>query len=152
MYYLEIWKFLDMWCTWFRVKVTINARCRHIKVIVGTLPQSNSEGMFRQTFLICNILVSFIAAYQRCPVKEGQRKGTVNDRYIVETSGLAYSRRAQGVLWVHNDSGGSTWINAISEQGTDKYFIYLKCHFYPFSPFTNLRSEACRGEVAWHQM
>ena len=21
------------------------------------------------------------------------------------------------VLWVHNDSGGSTWINAISEQG-----------------------------------
>ena len=99
------------------MEITINARSRHIKVIVGALPQSNSEGMFRQTFFICNILVSFLAAYQRCSVKEGQRKGTVNDRYIVETSGLAYSRRAQGVLWVHNDSGGSTWINAISEQG-----------------------------------
>ena len=70
-----------------------------------------------KTILICSLVVSFITGYERCSVKEGQRKGTVNDRYIIETSGLAYSRRAQRVLWVHNDSGGSTWINAISEQG-----------------------------------
>ena len=69
-----------------------------------------------------------------CSVGKGERKGNINDGHIKEASGLAYSRRSKEVninrcaplwlsiiliqvLWVHNDSGGSTWINAISEHG-----------------------------------
>merc|ERR1712130_322605 len=55
--------------------------------------------------------------HQQCSVGEGEWKANINDGYITEASGLAYSRRSDEVLWVHNDSGGSTWINAISEHG-----------------------------------
>jgi len=57
------------------------------------------------------------ATHQQCSVGEGEWKANINDGYITEASGLAYSRRSDEVLWVHNDSGGSTWINAISEHG-----------------------------------
>ena len=74
------------------------------------------------------------AVYRMCSVGKGERKGNINDGHIKEASGLAYSRRSKEVniyrcvplwssivliqvLWVHNDSGGSTWINAISEHG-----------------------------------
>ena len=80
------------------------------------------------------------ALNQQCSVGEGEFKGKINDSEIREASGLAYSRRSEKVavfsedwhlinchhllsmipiqvLWVHNDSGGGTWINAISEHG-----------------------------------
>jgi len=52
-----------------------------------------------------------------CSVSEGVSMGNINDGYITEASGLAYSRRSGQALWVHNDSGGSTFINAVSEHG-----------------------------------
>ena len=36
-------------------------------------------------------------AYQRCSVGEGEVRGNINDDRITETSGLAYSRRSEGV-------------------------------------------------------
>ena len=36
-------------------------------------------------------------AYQRCSVGEGEIRGNINDHRITETSGLAYSRRSEGV-------------------------------------------------------
>jgi hypothetical protein len=38
-------------------------------------------------------------------------------RDIVESSGLALSRRTPGVLWTHNDSGHEPWIFAIDSTG-----------------------------------
>ena len=36
-------------------------------------------------------------AYQRCSVGEGEVRGNITDDRITETSGLAYSRRSEGV-------------------------------------------------------
>ena len=36
-------------------------------------------------------------AYQRCSVGEGEIRRNINDDRITETSGLAYSRRSEGV-------------------------------------------------------
>ena len=56
--------------------------------------------------------------YADCPIGEPLDKGTINsDGSIPEASGLAYSRRQDGVLWTFNDSGGENKIYAISEQG-----------------------------------
>merc|ERR1711971_259772 len=82
--------------------------------------------MLTKAILICSIptyltnaamIKGHGSAYQHCPVGEGEWKGNINDGQMKEVSGLAYSRRSQEVLWVHNDSGGSTWIDAISERG-----------------------------------
>ena len=52
-------------------------------------------------------------------------KGTINsDGSLPEASGLAYSRRTDGVIWTFNDSGGENKIYAISEQG-DRRAIHL---------------------------
>ena len=41
-----------------------------------------------------------------------------NDGTIPEASGLAYSRRTDGVLWTFNDGGATrNRVHAISEQG-----------------------------------
>ena len=41
--------------------------------------------------------------------------GIINN--VPEASGLAYSRRTNGILWTINDSGNSAKVHAISEQG-----------------------------------
>jgi hypothetical protein len=43
--------------------------------------------------------------------------GRLENPKIVEASGLAPSRRADGILWVHNDSGHEPAIYAISQEG-----------------------------------
>ncbi len=42
----------------------------------------------------------------------------LTDRRIVESSGLAVSRRHEGVLWTHNDSGDSARLYAIGPDGS----------------------------------
>ena len=59
------------------------------------------------------------ALSEQCAVGEGEWQANINDGYMTEISGLAYSRAQPETLWVHNDSGGSTWINAISEHGNN---------------------------------
>merc|ERR1739838_568110 len=52
--------------------------------------------------------------------------GTITDGHLTEISGLAYSRQAYNVLWVHNDSDGSPIINAISQDGRRLADVELK--------------------------
>merc|ERR1711962_194015 len=52
-----------------------------------------------------------------CSIGAPVYMGTISDRYLSEISGLAYSRQAYNVLWVHNDSDGAPIINAISQDG-----------------------------------
>ena len=58
--------------------------------------------------------------YEDCPIGEPVDNGSINNdgtNYLPEASGLAYSRRTDGVLWTFNDSGGPAKVFAISEQG-----------------------------------
>ena len=52
------------------------------------------------------------------------KKGTIPRGSIPEPSGLAYSRRTNGVIWTFNDNGGENKIFAISEKG-DRRAIQL---------------------------
>ena len=56
-----------------------------------------------------------------CPeFNEGTESGTVASSAIVEASGIVASRRNEGVLWVHNDSGDSPpRVFAMSTSGAD---------------------------------
>ena len=90
-------------------------------------------------FILVYILVTSLAnAYQRCSVGDGVKKGTINDRYINEASGLVYSRKSSKVLWVHNDSGGTNWIYAISEQGKQNMFINKRAVWLGYLPWPTL--------------
>jgi hypothetical protein len=60
-----------------------------------------------------------VAVAQTCPSFDpAVNAGTVQSREIVEASGLAASRQFPGVLWVHNDSGNSARIYAMTTTGT----------------------------------
>jgi len=53
-----------------------------------------------------------------CPSFESpQNKGKI-PQVLTEASGLAASRKHEGVLWVHNDSGDGPFIYAINTNGT----------------------------------
>jgi len=55
----------------------------------------------------------------RCPqFISGRKVGTLKSSLIDETSGIAASRKNTGVLWVHNDSGDSARVFAISTAGS----------------------------------
>jgi hypothetical protein len=47
----------------------------------------------------------------------GHQVGTVQGEHLGEISGVVASRRHDGVLWVHNDSGGDPAVDAIDETG-----------------------------------
>ena len=54
-----------------------------------------------------------------CPsIQSPKQAGSLKDPAINEASGLAVSRKNKGVLWVHNDSGDSARVFALSESGT----------------------------------
>jgi len=57
--------------------------------------------------------------YEDCSIGERVEEGILNnDGTVPEASGLAYSRRTDGVLWTFNDGGDTrNKIHAISEQG-----------------------------------
>lgn len=53
-----------------------------------------------------------------CPDYDaGTRLGTVQDHTITEISGVVASRRQDGVLWVHNDSGDDPRLYALARDG-----------------------------------
>ena len=57
-----------------------------------------------------------------------------NDGNVPEASGLAYSRRSDGVLWTFNDGGETrNKVHAISEQGV-RGAIQLPERFHEQSP------------------
>ena len=67
------------------------------------------------------LLVGFLladGAVADCPVfLDGQNMGTVESVYINEASGIAFSGKNPGVLWVHNDSGDSARVFAMDIYG-----------------------------------
>ena len=59
-----------------------------------------------------------LSALADCPTfMDGAQLGTVESSLLTEISGVAASRKNADVLWVHNDSGDSARIYAMSIQG-----------------------------------
>ncbi len=50
---------------------------------------------------------------------KGRTLATLANRHIYESSGLACSRRRDGIFWTHNDSGGGAEIFAFDNKGQD---------------------------------
>ena len=51
---------------------------------------------------------------------DAHRSGTFRNRALQESSGVAVSRRAPGILWTFNDSGNAPWLFATDTLGTDR--------------------------------
>lgn len=60
---------------------------------------------------------ALVAALSANDFDRGDQVGEVDSDPIGEASGLVASRRNPGVLWTHNDSGGSNRVFAIDSQG-----------------------------------
>jgi hypothetical protein len=56
-------------------------------------------------------------AERLCAGKRPQRAGTIADPEITEASGVVQSRKYKNVLWVHNDSGDTARVFAITRKG-----------------------------------
>ncbi len=57
-------------------------------------------------------------AEERCrDYADGKRVGVIDDKDLVEASGLVASELQPGVLWSHNDSGGAATLYALDEDG-----------------------------------
>ncbi len=70
------------------------------------------------TFAMGPLLSHPLSAMADCPTfMESVQLGTVESSLLVEISGVAASRKNADVLWVHNDSGDSARIYALSIQG-----------------------------------
>ncbi len=50
----------------------------------------------------------------------------IQNRSLIETSGICASRRIKGLIWAHNDSGDPARIFAFGENGEDYATIYLE--------------------------
>ena len=69
-------------------------------------------------FAIGLLLSHPLSALADCPTfMDGVQLGAVESSLLVEISGVAASRKNADVLWVHNDSGDSARIYAMSIQG-----------------------------------
>jgi len=84
------------------------------------------------TFLSAQLIITSVSGGRYCSVHRGVKKGQINDRYIHEASGLAYTRRPghSGIFWTHNDSPdhgeAGNWINAISVNGQRRAGVELQ--------------------------
>jgi hypothetical protein len=62
-----------------------------------------------------------------CPsFANGVQVGTVASKSLIEISGIAASRKNQGVIWAHNDSGDSARVYAFNAKGTHLCTCNLK--------------------------
>jgi hypothetical protein len=50
---------------------------------------------------------------------EGEIRGVLENKEIVEASGLAVSRNNPSLIWVHNDSGHPNWLYVVGENAED---------------------------------
>lgn len=70
--------------------------------------------------VLCGTSVQSSATAQSCPTfAKPATIGSVASNALTEASGIAASRRNPGVLWSHNDSGGSNNVFAIGLNGAD---------------------------------
>lgn len=73
-------------------------------------------------FIVPHVLFSVmcvlsISEAQTPKFQSGRQVGTVQTTLITEASGIVASRKNPGVLWIHNDSGDSARIYAVSLEG-----------------------------------
>jgi hypothetical protein len=52
-------------------------------------------------------------------------QATFQSPRVIESSGVAVSRKYPGVLWTHNDSGDGPYLYATNLQGTDRGFLLV---------------------------
>lgn len=68
--------------------------------------------------LPCLLLAAALPAQEPAPEPvESRQAAVLKDRRINEASGLAPSRRHEGVFWTHNDSGGEPCLFGINQKG-----------------------------------
>ena len=82
--------------------------------------KEQSYSYLRITLLPC-ILVSVSSCQtgaQPAEFSPGQATGMVTSEEITEASGMVASRKQNDVLWIHNDSGHSPTVYAVTPQGT----------------------------------
>ncbi len=72
---------------------------------------------FSLLFVIIISATAFASSQQFPNYSNGKRIGGLKSNLISEASGIAASRQNPGVLWVHNDSGDSARLFAISKSG-----------------------------------
>lgn len=73
------------------------------------------------------VLTACSAPVEKAPVFTGPlTAGTLTEPRSSEVSGLAASRRAPGILWAHEDSGGEPVLHAIAADGTPRGQIRLR--------------------------
>lgn len=60
-----------------------------------------------------------------CAVAAGRPTGTTQSTELVETSGLAWSRRDRDLLWAHNDSGDTARVFALGLDGSDRGIVVV---------------------------
>lgn len=73
-----------------------------------------TSGVFACAIVTCG------ARAQTCPLFAASvTTGNVSSNALTEASGIAVSRRNPGVVWCHNDSGGSNNVFAIGIDGAD---------------------------------
>jgi hypothetical protein len=81
------------------------------------------KNIFKQSCLLLIITIFTTASYSSdsgvpaIKFLPGRQVGKVQTELIEEASGIAASRKNPGVLWVHNDSGDSARIYAVSTEG-----------------------------------
>jgi len=74
-------------------------------------------------FLQCSVALAALAFVSQTGAAQDtiptliQRTGTLRSKRLMESSGVAVSRRFDGVLWTHNDSGDKPVIYAINAAG-----------------------------------
>ncbi len=60
-----------------------------------------------------------------CAGPSGRSTGTTQNAELVETSGLAWSRRDRDLLWAHNDSGDTARVFALGLDGRDRGIVVV---------------------------
>ena len=82
--------------------------------VTATLTVTDDNGLTDADSVVITIAPEVCPAY----AANGVRTGHVVSAEITEASGLVVSRRNDGVLWVHNDSGDRPRIFALTPEGT----------------------------------
>jgi len=82
------------------------------------MPDAADSKAAGETVEIEELLSDEVDSGEKCPtIEQGQQAGLVESSQLGEISGLVASRKNEGVLWVHNDSGDSARLFAMGTTG-----------------------------------
>lgn len=91
-------------------------------------PRMGALALWLSIALVVLVLWPADALGQQCPPWEngGEEIATISNDDIVESSGLAASRRYDGMIWTHNDSGNDPEIYLLNTDGTTAATVRLE--------------------------